>query len=294
MPNVRQFRFQWFEPEQRYAPLRLIVQRGGRLYLSRALKKRLPADIRFGFDSDHLVMGIADGHGSGSPLPKGSYMPARAISERMTAAGLLLPTGFLFEYHGELGSWVGVAEPRRRRGGGPVFDVERLLVTHKYIIKQAVCRYAKTTPMEERQAIATEEFYMAAAEFDGEGAGLIPYLEQRVQKRLLQENKRYTAIAANEYRSMEAPLSPGNASSFCLHDSLAGRSCGGIDQVEERLESEAFRATLPAREQRLLQLLDEGFPLDQAALALRLGEEEALALGRTILQKRARFDGIVQ
>lgn len=291
MRTVRQFKFQWFEPEERYRPLRLIVHKTGQLYLSRALKKRLPADILLGFDSDNLVMAIANGHGSGCALPKGSYLAARNFSVQLIDTGLSLPASFLFEYRTDVGYWVGTVEPQQQgaSAAGTIYDVARLLVTHKYIINQAVYQCAKTTPIEERRAIAIEEFCSAVAAYGAECGSFIPYIEKRVRSRLLLENKHFTAIASYERVSMDTPLSSDSETAFCLYDTIGDETCTVIDIVEEKIMAEQFDASLSSEEHKLLQLFAAECTVSQIARELGICEDDVLALGQKIGQKRKQF-----
>lgn len=277
--------FQWSKPETQHRELCLVVQKNGQVYLGRELKRELPPDIFLGFDPDSLDVAIADGQGKGCALPKGSYLLSRELFRQLIDAGFLLPAHFVLTYHRELRCWIGVADSKYHMA----YDVARLLVTQKRIISRAIQLYAKTTPLDERRAIATEEFCAAVASYDVECGSLVTYIEKRVHGRLLLENKRYTAIAAHERASMEAPLTSGGDSALCLGDIIADPSRNVIDAVEEKVMAEQFSASLSDEERKLLELLAAEFTVAQIARELRISEETVISLGQHIGQKRKQF-----
>ena len=91
------YKFRWFEKEDRRKLLRASVSRDGKLRLGRTLRSKLPRFIQVGFDTAAMVLAIADGHGAGIDCPACGVLTAQALSEQITAAGLHLPVAFALE-----------------------------------------------------------------------------------------------------------------------------------------------------------------------------------------------------
>lgn len=280
--------FQWFEHEDGRQALRASVSRGGQLRLGKGLRQALPARIRVGFDARVKVLAIADDPREGDPPPACGVMSARALAAAITATGLRLPVAFLLVRDETTGFYLGRVTPRRRMDpatGQRRYDVEQMCLLYSHVLDEAVRLLAKSTPYADRRAAALEAFSAAVAEYYPGCGEWEPYLAERVRRHLLRENRQHVRAAGQ--RSLDAPLT--DEEGFCLYDTLSAADGGGIDQLEDRIMAEQFLASLSPREPTLARMLRGGFLLAQIAQSLALTEEEVLALGRQIAEKRRRF-----
>ena len=281
--------FQWLEKEDRRRGYRASVGRDGKLRLGKNLRGVLPEFIQVGFDAEQKVLALADGRGTGICLPKCGVLGAQALSSRIAAAGLRLPVSFRLVQDDATGFFLGRILPRRRAKSGRAweYDPEQVRVLYQYIIDFSVRQLAKSTPLEERRACAMEAFYTAVREYCPGCGELDAYLEVSIQDRLTSENRQYSQSYA--LRSLDQPLAQESDSSFCLYDTAAVSTAGGIDQIEDRIMAEQFLDTLTAAERSLLQMLQAGRPLPDISRTLGLSEKQLTAMGREIARKRRRF-----
>ena len=77
-----------------------------------------------------------------------------------------------------------------------------------------VSQLAKSTPLSERRACATEAFYTAVQRYCPACGDLETYLQEHIQRELLLENKQH--VAAYSHLSLDQPLQEG-----CLLSSIA-------------------------------------------------------------------------
>ena len=282
--------FQWFEKEDRRGGYRASVGRDGKLRLGKNLRGALPAFIQVGFDTEQKVLAIADGHGAGIGLPKCGVLGVQALSARITAAGLRLPVSFRLVRDDATGLFLGRILPRRHRvpgGRAWEYDAEQVRVLYQHLIDFSVRQLAKSTPLEERRACALEAFYAAVREYCPGCGELDVYLETSIQERLTTENRQYAR--AYGQRSLDQPLSREEGDSFCLYDTTAVSTDGGIGRMEERIMAEQFLESLTGPERSFLQMLQDGCSLSRIAQAMGLSEQRLTAMGREISQKRRRF-----
>lgn len=288
--KIPKYNFQWFEKEDRRKSLRASVGRDGKLRFGKSLCKVLPPYIQIGFDSKFKILAIADGHGAGIDRPQCGVLTAQKLSAQIASTGLRLPISFLLVQDEYTGYFLGRVFPRRRKAEGSLlkeYDPDQMLILYRHVVDNAVCQLSKSTPFADRKACALEAFYEAVRSYCPGYGDMEAYLEDKVQSKLISENKQYAA--AFYQKSLDQPLTGDADDSFCLYDTAAVSTSGGIDQLEERIMAEQFLDSLSGREQKLFRMLQEGYSLIQISEALGMSETELVAMGREIGQKRRNF-----
>lgn len=179
------YKFRWFEKEDRRKLLRASVSRDGKLRLGRTLRSKLPRFIQVGFDTATMVLAIADGHGAGIDCPACGVLTTQALSAQITATGLHLPVAFTLERDEHTGYLLGRIIPRRRRDstGRRQFDMEQLLILFRPILDGVVHQMSRSTPLADRKSIAAEAMCAAAQEYRPGYGDLGAYLEERIKIR---------------------------------------------------------------------------------------------------------------
>ena len=150
-----------------------------------------------------------------------------------------------------------------------------------------VSQLAKSTPLSERRACATEAFYTAVQRYYPACRDLETYLQEQIQRTILRENKQH--VAAYSHLSLEQPLTIYGEDGFCLYDALADASSDGFAAVEARIMAEQFLDSLSRQERRLVHMLQEGCLLSSITEELDLTEDEITAMGNEIGRKRKAF-----
>lgn len=239
------YKFRWFEKEDRRKLLRASVSRDGKLRLGRTLRSKLPRFIQVGFDTATMVLAIADGHGTGIDCPACGVLTTQALSAQITATGLHLPVAFTLERDEHTDYLLGRIIPRRRRDstGRRQFDMEQLLILFRPILDGVVHQMSRSTPLADRKSIAAEAMCAAAQEYRPGYGDLGAYLEERIKTTLRKENKQY--IGAFGQRSLDQPLSCGDGDDFCLYDTLPDISSDWTDSLDNQIDRERFLAASP-------------------------------------------------
>ena len=284
------YNFQWFEKEDHRRALRASVGRDGKLRLGKILRAALPAYVQIGYDTRTRTLAIADGHGFGIDLPQCGMLSAQALSVQLVASGLRLPVSFLLTKDEQTGYYLGRVFLRRYRVKGTrqrQYDPQQALTLYGHLVDNAVAQQAKSTPLDERRAFAQEAFCRALQDYCPGCGDLETYLAERIRQSLLRENRQFTA--SYRQRSLDAPLTDDSDDKFCLYDTLAVSSAGGLDSLEEKIMAQQFIDSLTPPERRLARMLQEGYKLGQIAGALAVDEEQVVLLARQIAQKRRKF-----
>lgn len=286
--KTAQYNFQWLEREDGRRQLYASVNRDGWLCMGEALRKALPQTIRLGFDARTKTLAIADGYGEGSRWQKSGKLRARNLSAKVASMGLSLPVAFLFQRDEASGYYIGRIMPnlRRAKAAGKRDDKE-LLIIYQHIVDQAVFQLAKSTPTKERRMIAQEALVCALREYSVGCGDVEEYLEQRIRKRLLEENKVYAYTFAE--RSADKPIAHDGDNPFCLLDTEAFSSDGGLDALEERIMQEQFWDKLTEQEMSVCRMLRMGSTLSAIAEELHCTVKEIEEIGEGIVRKRRNF-----
>lgn len=284
----QKYNFQWFEPEDHRKDLLASVSRDGKLRLGKNLLGKLPPFIRVGYDTSARVLAIA---GAGCTEPRYSarkVLSAQALSSCISSAGIGLPITFSVQWDDDSQIFIGHIVPRRKSSEPDNgYDIGQMQLLYQHIIDEAVYQMAKSTPLPERRAIATEAFYAAVKGYRAGYGNIESYLEGYIKKELLMENKQYSSAVSQ--RSLDRPMTNSSGDTFSLYDTLIGSDTGGIDRVEERIMAEQFIGSLTERERKLAEMLRDGSKLSQIAVHLRVDEAELVRMGKAIARKRAAF-----
>lgn len=286
------YHFQWFEKEDARKTLRASVGKDGKMRLGRGLRERLPPHIRVGFDAKSRVLAIVKGTDADILWPKMGVFSMRALASQITSIGLVLPVSFQMADRLNEHCFYGKVIPRKHRqfrdsSQGPVYDTEQLMVLYRPLVDSLVYQLAKTTPLSERKSCAWEAFFDAVLSYTASQGDMEDYLARKVRTALIQHNRSF--ISAYRDKSMEAPLTSGDGSTFCLYDVIPDASSGGIDAVEAKIMEDQFMESLLPKEKKLYQMICSGSRLPQIAEELGMEEENVQALGQNIGKKRTAF-----
>ena len=279
--------FLWFEEENRRKVLRASVCTDNKLHLGEELRKKLPTQIRYGFDKANRILAIAEGRDCDIKLPKNGILNASALSKQFREIGIALPLVFEFEKDDATGFYLGHIVPQRQTNSSTPYNAGQLMLIYEPLINRLVDQLAKTTPKAERRAIAMAALCEAVEHYDDSCGELGSYIQSYLQQSLITENRQYTESFRN--LSFDAPLRSAHDGVFSLSHIISDQYSGGISQAETRIMAEQFQSMLSEPEQHLIRLMQEDLRLPQIALELELAQEEVIELGRKIGEKRKAF-----
>lgn len=292
--KAKKYVFKWYKKRDRRRADRLSISANGVLHLGRVLREKLPDRIQIGFDPDQRTLAVMEGHEDGFSWPRSGAFTLEDLPAELMDLGLKLPLSFRLHYDSAGACWRGKPYPRRvvqiDTQRERQYDIEQLMAIYPDIIPDAVARIAKTTPLAERRAIATEAFCRAARSYRSCYGELENYLTAQVQACLTQENRQY--VCTSRDCSLDQPIG-STEDDFCLYDLLSGDDSGGITSTEDRIMQEQFRAQLSQEGQDLLLMLESGCSFEQIKKCLHLDEPGIHRLGAELGKKWREFSNEV-
>lgn len=289
---------QWFLPEDRRRLLRATIKHNGCLCLGKVLRAQLPERVQVGFLSSECTLLIKPGGNGAFVLNRNGLLHMPTLSQHIGERGLELPLGFIFAWEERGQCWQGRVDPFFKRGKSmaarrtrrEMLDEKQVLCAYGWVVEKLINSVAKTTPPEERRAIASEELLWAVREYCEGYGSFADYLTERVKQRLILENKQYTQ-ASNQVRlSLDAPLGrDGGANYYAM---LADTTTDSIAVLEDGLAEQAFIAErLSPLESSAYTLLLDGCGSTEIARQLRITharlEEICLKIGE---KRRCYFE----
>lgn len=284
--------FRWFEKEDGRKRLRASVGQDGKLRLGEGLREKLPPLIRVGFDSEAMVLAIAESQEADVSCvrrPRNGVILARMLSAQITATGLRPPVAFDLSRDQKAGYFVGkiVIQPRKNASGRAQINMEQLLILCRPMLKRVLSQAAKSIPLEERRSIAMEALCAAAGEYGPDCGDLEQYLEKRVRMALKEGNKPY--VKDFGCVSLDRPLDCGDGDDRCLYDMIAD----GDDwaTVDDRIDIERFCQGLPSKQRGFLQMLQVGFSIPEIAEIMGTNKGTLHQMEVEIARQKRAFDG---
>ena len=288
--KTKKYAFKWYKRRDRRRADWLSIGSNGVLHLGRVLREKLPERIQIGFDPGQRTLAVMEGGEEGFPWPRSGAFVLEDLPAELMDLGLKLPLSFRLHYDSAEACWLGKPYPRRVVQIDALterqYDIEQLMAIYPGIIPDAVARIAKTTPLAERRAIATEASCRAAHSYRPCYGELEKYLTAQVRACLTQENRQY--VRTSRDCSLDQPLG-STEDDFCLYDLLSGDDSGGITSTEDRIMQEQFRTQLSQEGQDLLLMLESGCSLEQIENCLHMDEPDIYRIGAELGKKWREF-----
>lgn len=290
--KTKRYTFKWYKKHDGRRADWLSISSNGVLHLGRALREKLPERIQIGFDQDQRTLAVMEGGAEGFSWPRSGAFVLEDLPAELMDLGLKLPLSFRLRYDSAEACWLGKPYPRRvaqmDTQGKRQYDIEQLMAIYPDIIPDAVARIAKSTPLAERRAIATEAFCAAARSYQPCYGELEKYLTAQVQTFLIQENRQYESLYKE--RSLDQPLGD-TENDFSLYDLLSEDDGGGITRAEDRIMREQFRAQLSQKGQDFLLMLESGCTMEQIEQCLHMDKPDVYRLGAELGKQWREFSG---
>lgn len=265
---------EWFAAENGRSVPQATLQASGRLCFGKVLKDELRGPLRIGLLEKEPVLVLCSAEEGGRMNSLG-HMRMRKLAATLLQRKVTLPARFLFQQEG--GVWYGRIDPiwtpprrrpRRLRGE----KAARLLDMYSYLIESVITQYAKSTPLEDKRSLATEEFLVAAAEYLPTCGDFSEYMRTRLRERLRRENHAYSDHSQFVRRSLDADMTGQASDPFTLYDCLA-QTEDPLDAVDEREMREAFLRTLQPVEQKLCRMLSDGYRVEEISRRLQIPKD---------------------
>ena len=155
----------------------------------------------------------------------------------------------------------------------PITQTEHLSIlnAYKWLIDRVACNYAKSTPIDERRAMATEAFLDALSEYAPVYGTLKEYLFEKVKVRLIEHNKQFARFNQYNSTSLDAPIIKANDSSVTNYDWLWTGFKNEISAAEDRVDMDTFKKKhLKLRERRILEMLLAGYTVPEMLDRLKI------------------------
>jgi len=275
-------KIEWYEPTNDRRKPYATMNDDGVLWFGLEMQNKLPRRIRIGFQQDECSLCVEANTDNGYVLPANGSMKMLGIAMQLQRLGIELPAHFLFVEEEKDLLWKGyiVPPPRKPRPQAvkkttPLTEHPHLLNAYKWLIDKAVYTNAKSTPMEERRAIAQAALWEALGAYTSTHGPLKDYLYDEIKKQLTEKNKQYVSHSHYRIASLDALVGKGEGSDRKGYDLYLPRYTEGMTSVENRLDFEFFQHThLDQRERQILKMLLSGYSVSEIQIECRVNERE--------------------
>ncbi len=288
--KTKRYTFKWYKKRDGRKADWLSINSNGVLHIGRVLREKLPERIQIGFDQSQRTLAVMEGGTEGFSWPRSGAFVLEDLPAELMDLGLKLPLSFRLRYDSAEACWLGKPCPRRvaqmDTQGKPQYDIEQLMAIYPDIIPDAVARIAKSTPLAERRAIATEAFCAAARSYQPCYGELEKYLTAQVQTILIQENRQYESMYKE--RSLDQTLGD-TEDDFNLYNLLPEDDGGEITRAEDRIMREQFRVQLSQKGQDFLLMLESGCTMEQIEQCLHMGKQDVYRLASELGKQWKEF-----
>jgi len=202
MKNANTGTIQWCEPDNNRRRATATMYEDGTLRFGAEMCEIFRSrKIRIGFFPNECALVVEINAERGFILPKTGETKVSSVTVQLRQLNIELPVGFLFYEEVRDTCWKGHIIPLARKANQkkpkkviPTAEHHSMLNAYKWLIDRVVCNYAKSTPSDERRAMAVEAFIEALHDYAPMYGTLKDYLFSSVKSRLIEHNKYYTRI----------------------------------------------------------------------------------------------------
>jgi len=270
MRKTSRIEIQWYEPDDNRRRPTATLKNSGVLCFGAQMREELSnGKIRIGLDAGENAIVVKANSEHGSTLSKNGEVNLSLMAKSFRRLGIRLPATFLFFHETSDSIWKGyiVLPPRNAAAKALSDECVSIIAAYKWLIDKVVYTSAKTTPIEERRAIATAALWEAMRGYTQNHGVLIEHLCDELKLALLRQNKHYVKESPYRHISLDAPTE--------AYELLLLRCKNEMLSVENRLHLDAFRKEyLNECERRILKRLLDGFAADEIQLEFNMAEDE--------------------
>ena len=259
---------QWYEPDDnRRKPTATLKDTGALCFGTQMREELSSGKIKIGFDSEDNTIVVKANLEQGSSLSKNGEVNLSPMAIKLRKLGINLPAAFIFFYESKNDIWRGylIPSPRKLNSKGKKDAIlsdecTSIIVAYKWLIDKSIYRNAKTTPVEERRAIATAALWEAINNYTQSHGIFKEYLYDEIKFELLRQNKQYVKNNSYSYISFDAPVGESTKSGTEAYELLLPRHKNEMLAVENKMHLRAFcMEQLSRRERKILRMLLDGF-----------------------------------
>ena len=259
---------QWYEPDDNRRKPTATLKSTGILCFGAQMREELSSGkIKVGFDPEDNTIVVKANLDRGSSLSKNGGVNLSPMAMRLRKLGIKLPATFIFFYESKSNIWRGYLIPPPRKGNTKRKSAialsdewSSILVAYKWLIDKSVYTNAKTTPVDERRAIATTALWEAMSTYTPSQGMLKEYLYDEIKLELLTQNKPYVKNNPYSHFSLDAPVGRSAKAGTKIYDLFLSRYKNEMLAVENKMLLNAFCAEcLNSREGQIFKMLPAGF-----------------------------------
>ena len=259
---------QWYEPDDNRRKPTATFKEVGVLCFGVQMRKALSSGkIEIGFAQEDNTIVVKANSERGSNLSKTGEVNLSPMAVKLRRLGIKLPATFMFFYENKKEIWRGylIPPPRKvnakRKSAIALSDeCASIIAAYKWLIDKSVCKNAKTTPMDERRAIATSALWEAMSNYTPSQGMLKEYLYDEIKLELLTQNKPYVKNNPYSHISLDAPIGRSDKADTEIYELLLPRYKNEMLAVENKMHLSAFCAEcLNTREGQIFKMLPAGF-----------------------------------
>jgi len=257
-------KIQWYEPSNNRQRPTATMKKSGVLCFGVQMRKNLSGNIRIGFDFEENTIVVEQNPEQGFKLPKDGEVKLYDIALTLQHREITLPATFLFFYEKETAYWKGHIVPpmNAKQLDGEIFLENRtsIFIAYKWLTSTLVSNYAKTTPIDERHAIANAALWEAVCNYTQMCGPFKEYLLKEIKTALIKQNRHYVEHCQYNHLPLDASVHKNDTTSPIVYDLLLHRYRNEMLAVDNKIYMDIFRQTyLDSSERKILAMLLDGY-----------------------------------
>jgi len=259
MRKILDKRIQWVEPDNNRCKPYATLKSNGTLCFGQEMRKKLIGKVRLGFLAEECTLFVGLDIQQGFLLSQNGEVKVSKIAKQLRQLGMSLPVYFLFDEAGGDDCWKGhvVSPPRTPKSGAatpptPATEQINLMSAYKWLIDKAVYAYAKSTPIDERRAIARTALFEAFCSYSPIDGSLTEHLSGQIKSQLIAQNKQYTHLRSLDTPSFDASINKNGLPWSRYKNEIAA--------AEDKIDMDFFgKQYLKPQEKDILKMLVSGY-----------------------------------
>jgi len=243
------------------------LKKSGVLCFGVQMRQNLSEKISITFDFEKNTIAIKPDQAQGFKLAKNGEVKLPDIATALQHQGVQLPVTFLFSYENDDACWKGYVVPPMRKAATMQLDetivsdyCNSMLIAYRWLTNMLVYSHAKTTPIEDRRAIASLALWEAICNYTPIHGAFKAYLLKEIKAELVEQNRHYVKHSPYNYLPLDASAYGGDTESPIIYDFLLRRYKNEMVAAEDKMHMDTFCANcLGARERKILRMLTSGY-----------------------------------
>ena len=290
---------QWYTPDSNLRRPTATLKGTGVLCLGTQMRRELSSGrIRIKLDQKENAIIVEENLELGFKFSRNGEVKIFGIARELQQCGIKLPAVFWFFYNREESFWKGYLVPSPRKSN--VMQREKIILSdertsiyngYKWMIDKVIYNQSKSTPIEDRRAIAAAALWEAICNYTQMQGDFKGYLIKEMKSASIKQNKLYVKESLYRHISLDSFVDGTREQNAEVCELWLPRYKNEMIAVENRMYLDAFRkAHLNVREKEILKRLLEGYTATEIQFEWKVTELELFECCKTIGERWERYN----